>query len=81
MTSFAAGVDVGGTFTDRAAISPSGHVETRKVLSTPGEQGEGVVASLSGIPGAVERLVHGTTIVTNLLLERAGARVVLCATA
>ncbi len=77
----AAGVDVGGTFTDCAAILPDGRVHTRKVLSTPLDQGEGVVDSLRGLSAPAARLVHGTTVVTNLLLERAGARVVLCATA
>ncbi|MCE9600993.1 MAG: hydantoinase/oxoprolinase family protein [Gemmatimonadetes bacterium] len=80
----AAGVDVGGTFTDCAAISPDGVVHARKVLSTPEDQGVGVVAALEALGsslGPVTRLVHGTTVVTNLLLERTGARVVLCATA
>lgn len=80
----AAGVDVGGTFTDCAAITPDGIVLTRKVLSTPEDQGIGVVAALEALApgdGTVTRLVHGTTVVTNLLLERTGARVVLCATA
>jgi N-methylhydantoinase A len=76
----AAGVDVGGTFTDRAALLPDGRVEARKVLSTPADQGEGVVESLQGLSAPATRLVHGTTVVTNLLLERTGARVVLCAT-
>ncbi len=77
-------MDVGGTFTDCAAIAPDGVVRATKVLTTPEDQGLGVVASLEalGAPaGAVQRLVHGTTVVTNLLLERTGARVVLCATA
>ena len=80
----AAGVDVGGTFTDCAAIDAAGVVRASKVLTTPEDQGVGVVAALTalGAPaGAVTRLVHGTTVVTNLLLERTGARVVLCATA
>jgi len=85
----AAGVDVGGTFTDGVVIDPSGRIRTGKVLSTPQDQGIGVVAALEligsaaspGAGGPVTRLVHGTTVVTNLLLERTGARVVLCATA
>ena len=80
----AAGVDVGGTFTDCAMIAPDGVVRARKVLTTPEDQGLGVVAALDAHAaprGAVTRLVHGTTVVTNLLLERTGARVVLCATA
>jgi N-methylhydantoinase A len=74
------GVDVGGTFTDRAALAADGRVVAHKVLSTPTDQGEGVVASLSGLGDRAAAIVHGTTVVTNLLLERAGARVVLCAT-
>lgn len=80
MSGLAAGVDVGGTFTDCAALLPDGRIVTRKVLSTPQAQGEGVVDSLRDLPAALDRLVHGTTVVTNLLLERTGARLVLCAT-
>lgn len=81
---YSVGVDVGGTFTDLAAVAPEGRVETRKVLSTPADQSEGVSAALDALgaaPHEVARIVHGTTVVTNLLLERAGARVALCATA
>src|ERR671932_55858 len=73
------GIDVGGTFTDLVAIAPDGHVSSRKVLSTPGDQSEGVMAAVPA-PGDVARVVHGTTVATNTLLERTGARVVLCAT-
>jgi N-methylhydantoinase A len=74
------GVDVGGTFTDRAALSADGRVVARKVLSTPGEQDIGVADSLRELDGQADAIVHGTTVVTNLLLERKGARVVLCTT-
>ena len=79
----AVGIDVGGTFTDLAAIDDDGAVIARKVLSTPADQSEGVAAALDAFaaaPGAIARIAHGTTVVTNLLLERRGARVVLCAT-
>ena len=78
------GIDVGGTFTDLAAVAPDGAVRVTKVLTRPHDQSVGVMDALDalGEPGArVARLVHGTTAVTNLLLERTGARVVLCATA
>jgi N-methylhydantoinase A len=78
------GIDVGGTFTDLAAVGDDGRVVTRKVLSTPADQSEGVAAALAALgapPTAVDRIAHGTTVVTNLLLERRGARTVLCATA
>lgn len=74
-------MDVGGTFTDRAALAADGRVVARKVLSTPGQQDEGVADSLRALDGEASAIVHGTTVVTNLLLERAGARVLLCATA
>ncbi|HEY0997355.1 MAG TPA: hydantoinase/oxoprolinase family protein, partial [Gemmatimonadaceae bacterium] len=74
------GIDVGGTFTDLVAIAPDGTVETRKVLTTPHDQGEGVAAALQALGGRVQRVVHGTTVATNALLERTGAEVVLCAT-
>ncbi len=75
------GIDVGGTFTDLVAIVADGTVETRKVLTTPHDQGEGVAAALEALGGRVHRVVHGTTVATNALLERTGAQVVLCATA
>ena len=77
------GVDVGGTFTDLAALDGTGAVRTTKVLTRATDQSLGVVDALDALRaprGAVARLVHGTTAVTNLLLERTGARVVLCAT-
>jgi N-methylhydantoinase A len=75
------GVDVGGTYTDLVAIDDRGAIETRKVLSTPRDQSEGVIESLRALSRVdVERFVHGTTVATNMLLERKGARVVFCAT-
>ncbi len=79
----AAGVDVGGTFTDLAAIAADGEIRTTKVLSVPADRASGVLAAIdaSGISGsAFAFIAHGTTVVTNLLLERTGARVVACVT-
>ena len=79
----AAGVDVGGTFTDLAAIAADGEIRTTKVLSIPADRASGVLAAIdaSGIFGsAFAFIAHGTTVVTNLLLERTGARVVACVT-
>jgi N-methylhydantoinase A len=78
------GIDVGGTFTDLVSIDPDGAVAAHKVLSTPGDQSDGVMAALSALgdpPAEGTRMVHGTTVATNTLLERTGARVALCATA
>ncbi|HET9425972.1 MAG TPA: hydantoinase/oxoprolinase family protein [Gemmatimonadaceae bacterium] len=75
------GVDVGGTFTDLVAIAPDGRITVRKVLTTPADQSEAVADALTPFAaGDVDRIVHGTTVATNALLERKGARVVLCAT-
>lgn len=77
-------MNVGGTFTDLVSVASNGSVESRKQLTTPGDQSEGVLAVLRALgaePSEVTRLVHGTTVATNMLLERNGARVVLCATA
>lgn len=78
------GVDVGGTFTDLVAVAHDGAVQVAKVLTTPNDRSAAVMQALlqSAVPPAeIARFVHGTTVVTNLLLERAGTRVVLLATA
>ena len=67
------GVDVGGTFTD-AVVLEGGRVSTAKVL-TAERQEESVVAAARAAGAAdVERFAHGTTVATNALLERKGAR-------
>ncbi|HSU95321.1 MAG TPA: hydantoinase/oxoprolinase family protein, partial [Gemmatimonadaceae bacterium] len=84
MTELSVGVDVGGTFTDLVSVAEDGSVEFRKRLTTAHDQSEGVLDALHALgaaPSRVTRLVHGTTVATNMLLERTGARVALCATA
>ncbi|MCC6243066.1 MAG: hydantoinase/oxoprolinase family protein [Gemmatimonadaceae bacterium] len=79
----AVGIDVGGTFTDLAALSSDGTLRTSKVLSVPTDRAAGVLHVLtdSAVSAAsLAYIAHGTTVVTNLLLERRGARVVACAT-
>ena len=81
VTPLSVGVDVGGTFTDLVAVDERGTVTTRKVPSTPADQSDGVARALELLDRApVSRFVHGTTVATNMLLERAGARVALVAT-
>src|SRR5881296_4169062 len=79
------GVDVGGTFTDLVAFRPDGTLEIRKVASTPTDPSMGLFRALEalGPPSSVpiDVLVHGSTVATNALLERRGARVVLVTTA
>ncbi|NUO94375.1 MAG: hydantoinase/oxoprolinase family protein, partial [Gemmatimonadaceae bacterium] len=75
------GVDVGGTFTDLVSVDGAGAVTAYKLPSTPHDQSAGVASALALLGGApVARFVHGTTVATNMLLERAGARVALVAT-
>jgi N-methylhydantoinase A len=80
------GVDVGGTFTDivleRSGDGAGQQVVVTKVSSTPHDQSEGVVegilkvAALAGVePGAIDAVFHGTTVATNMVIERAGAKV------
>jgi len=67
------GVDVGGTFTD-AVLLEDGRVSTAKVL-TAQRQEESVLAAARAVGATdVERFAHGTTVATNALLERKGAR-------
>ena len=74
------GVDVGGTFTD-AVLVADGRLKTAKV-PTAARQHESVVAAARalGVDG-VERFTHGTTVATNALLERRGARTAFVTTA
>ncbi len=76
------GVDVGGTFTDLVALADDGTIEVRKVVTTPEDPAVGLFHALDPLkpPHAVELLVHGTTIATNALLERRGARIALVTT-
>ncbi|SQD98404.1 5-oxoprolinase (ATP-hydrolyzing) [Parafrankia sp. Ea1.12] len=77
------GVDVGGTFTDLVAVDPDGAVRFAKVPSVPVDPSDGVLAALTaaGLDGPlVGTFAHGTTVATNALLERAGARTALVTT-
>jgi N-methylhydantoinase A len=75
------GVDIGGTFIDYVVVDGSGRLSTSKHLSDPAELAESFLEGLSAAaPNGTERLVHGTTVATNALLERRGARTGLLAT-
>ncbi|MBS1868091.1 MAG: hydantoinase/oxoprolinase family protein [Actinobacteria bacterium] len=82
------GVDIGGTFTDLTLADEHGVVAIGKVLTTPDEParaiGEviGEVLARTSVPAAdVEGVVHGTTLVTNAIIERKGAVTALLTTA
>ena len=77
------GVDVGGTFTDLVALHPSGATSSCKVPTTPAAPAVGVlngIATLDPSSGPWASLAHGTTLVTNAIVERRGAPVGLITT-
>ncbi len=89
--SFLLGIDIGGTFTDICLLHGDGRVKTYKTASTPEEPLDGVLEGIrlaagdSGFPPQqfLEKTVyfgHGTTIATNALIQRSGARVGLITT-
>ncbi|MHA1565489.1 MAG: hydantoinase/oxoprolinase family protein [Alphaproteobacteria bacterium] len=86
---FRIGIDIGGTFTDFALLDiGSGRLVIHKQLTTPDDPSKAV---LGGVPallkkagveiGAVEAVVHGTTLITNALIERKGAITAMLCTA
>jgi N-methylhydantoinase A len=85
---FRVGVDIGGTFTDLVLIGPDGAVWSLKVPSTPADYSAAVLEGLSQLteragvrPDAIDEIVHGTTVATNAILEKRGARTALITTA
>ena len=83
------GIDIGGTFTDIVALDPRrGTVRFLKVASTPGRLADGVARGLHAAEAefgiriaALERIVHGSTVATNALLEGKLAPTALITTA
>ena len=76
------GIEVGGTFTDLVAVDGES-VRTAKVPSTPASPDEGAMQAIDAAgldPGAIDELVHGSTVATNAVLERKGAAVCLFVT-
>ena len=80
------GVDTGGTFTDLIARDARGQLHVHKLLSSPEDpssaiaQGAMALASRLGLDASQLAMIHGTTVATNALLERKGARVILITT-
>jgi N-methylhydantoinase A len=83
---FTIGIDVGGTFTDVVVAGPDGAVIIAKAPTTPSDQSDGVLAGIAlaaarlgrdaaGLLAETGRIVHGTTVATNALLEGKTARV------
>ncbi len=79
-----AGVDIGGTFTD-LVLSDGGSLKIHKLLSSPDRPERSMLAGLETMtPGglaALRQVAHGSTVATNAILERKGARAALLTTA
>jgi len=74
------GVDAGGTFTDFVVLHDDGRLETFKLRSHPRDPAKVILAGLERASGAAD-VVHGSTVATNALLERKGARTAFVTTA
>ena len=79
-------IDIGGTFTD-LVLDEDGQRHTAKVLTTPERPADGLMQGVdrileqSGVgPDRIDLVVHGTTLATNALIERKGARTALITT-
>lgn len=83
------GVDIGGTFTDLVLADPAnGMLWNGKVLTTPRDPAEGVIAGIRAVtelagvaPATIAQVIHGTTLVANAIIERKGVRTGFVATA
>ena len=87
MTSYRAGVDVGGTFTDIVLLGSDGTIHTKKVSSSMENYAQAIVEGLLEVFGeaglgaaALEEIRHGTTVASNAILEHKGARTGLITT-
>ena len=81
------GVDIGGTFTDLVFLLPDGKLCKRKVASTPADYSRAILDAVSAFctkqgisPEQFAEIVHATTVATNAILERKGARTALLTT-
>ena len=91
MPSYLCGLDIGGTFTDCVLIDENGTLTIAKAPSTPGNFAEGVMEAvtraaakvdlaLPDLLDAISVLAHGTTVGTNAVIQRRGAKVGLITT-
>ena len=87
MSAVRVGIDIGGTFTDIVVSRADGSLQTKKVSSTVDDYSRAIVTGLVEVlraggltPPEVEEVRHGTTVASNAILERKGARTGLIAT-
>jgi N-methylhydantoinase A len=86
-TTFRVGVDIGGTFTDIVLVGSDGSIHTKKVSSSVENYAAAIVGGLAELfsetsltGAAIDEVRHGTTVASNAILERKGARVGLITT-
>jgi N-methylhydantoinase A len=85
---YRAGVDIGGTFTDLLLLNEhTGEMIIGKILTTPGDPSAAVIQGLQALlaerhldPATVSATIHGTTLITNAIIERKGAKTGLITT-
>src|ERR671924_1000395 len=85
---YRAGVDIGGTFTDLLLLDEhTGEMIIGKILTTPGDPSMAVIQGLQALlaerhldPAAISATIHGTTLITNAIIERKGAKTGLITT-
>ena len=87
MTTYRVGVDIGGTFTDIVLLGSDGSLHTKKISSSTGNYAAAIVDGMAevfreqSLAGAdIEEIRHGTTVASNAILEKKGARVGLITT-
>jgi N-methylhydantoinase A len=87
MTTYRVGVDIGGTFTDIVLLGSDGTIHTQKISSSVDNYARAIVEGLADVfrergvsAGSIEEIRHGTTVASNAILERKGARVGLITT-
>ena len=81
------GIDIGGTFTDIVVLRADGSLHTKKVSSTVDDYSRAILTGLNAVlrasglaPAEIAEIRHGTTVASNAILERKGARTGLIAT-
>ena len=86
-TTYRIGVDIGGTFTDIVVLRPNGTFHTKKISSTVDDYSRAIMLGLATVleeigaaAAEVEEIRHGTTVASNTILERKGARTGLITT-
>lgn len=91
MTTYLVGVDIGGTFTDCVAIDSQGTVTTAKSPSVPGQYATGMINAIGAVADRlgvertaffkrISKLSHGTTVGTNAVVQKRGAKIGLITT-